>query len=314
MDQLHCMQVFVRVVEHGAFVRAADDLGLSPASVTAAVSQLEKRLGIRLLNRTTRRLSLTEEGGAYYQDCVRILGQIAEAEDNLTGMQRLPKGRLRVSIAQSFEAMAFFPLLHEFMTLHPDLSVDVIVTDRAVNLVEEGIDCALRGSDIPADAPLVARKVMKARWLTCAAPGYLETYSTPQSIDALDDHNCIRFVSPSSGRGREWYFYRDRAVVNHQPNGSLCVNSLDAAASAAAAGIGLAQVPDVLVCKQVMENRLVPVLTQFIALAQPVVLVYPQNRYLPARVRAFAEFIENAYPAEGWWMRIEPGVGSKGAL
>ncbi len=308
MDQLRCMQVFVRVVEQGAFVRAADDMGISPASVTNAVMQLEKHLGVRLLHRTTRRLSLTEEGQAYYQDCVRILGQVAEAEDSLSSVHRGAKGRLRISIAQSFQVMEFFPLLELFMRQHPGLSVEIIVTDRAVNLVEEGVDCALRATDLPPHAPLVARRIMQARWLTCAAPGYLARRSTPQTIDDLQGHNCIRFISPSTGRGREWYFNKDGAIKTYTPEGSLALTSLDAAVAAAAAGIGVAQVPDVLSWRIVFDGGLVPLLTDYIAMAQPVMVVYPHNRYLPVRVRAFADFMEQAYPREGWWERIAPRV------
>lgn len=304
MDRLHCMRVFVRVVEQGAFVRAAEDLGISRASATTAVSHLEQGLGVRLLNRTTRRLSLTEEGRSYYQDCVRILGQIEEAEDSLSSSRRTPRGRLRVSIAQSFEAMSVFPLLEKFMRLHSGLSVEVIVTDRAVNLVEEGVDCALRATDIAPDAPLVARKILTSRWLTCAAPGYLAEHGEPRRISDLDNHNCIRFISPSTGRGREWLFDVGGEIISHTPDGNLSLTSLDAAVAAAIAGIGLAQVPDALAYGPVIEDRLKPVLAQHVALALPVMFVYPANRYLPARVRAFLEFMERAYPLEGRWPQI----------
>lgn len=304
MDQLHCMRVFVRVVEQGSFTRAADDLGMSRASVTTAVGQLEAHLGIRLLNRTTRRLSLTEEGRSYYRDCVLILDQVAEAEDSLSSSRRTARGRLRISIAQSFEALGFFPLLAEFMEQNPELILEVIVTDRAVNLVEEGIDCAVRATDIPADAALVARKVMSARWLTCATPGYLAAHGTPRTIDDLARHNCIRFISPSTCRVREWYFDDSGAIVTHVPNGNLWLTSLDAAVSAALSGIGVAQVPDLLAFPALLDGRLRPVLTQYVARAMPVMLVYPANRYLPAKVRAFAEFLDHAYPKDGCWPQV----------
>lgn len=298
------MRVFVRVVEHGAFARAADDLDLSRASVSTAVSHLEKELGVRLLNRTTRRLSLTEEGQSYYRDCLRILGEIAEIEDNVGASQLSPRGRLRVSIAQSFEALNFFPMLGEFMRLHPGVSVDVVVTDRAVNLVEEGIDCALRAADIPPDAMLVARKVLPSRWITCAAPGYLADRGTPGSVADLAEHNCIRFVSPSTGRVREWQFDENGVVTAFVPSGSLSLDSLDGAVSSARAGIGIAQVPDALVHGAILKGELQPVLTEKIVLGLPVMLVYPANRYLPARVRAFADYFTNAYPDQGFWPDI----------
>lgn len=298
------MRVFVRVVEHGAFTRAADDLALSRASVTTAVSRLEKMLGVRLLHRTTRRLSLTEEGRLYYQNCVRILGEIVEAEDHLGASRLSPRGRLRVSIAQSFEALNFFPRLTEFMRRYPEVSVEVIVTDRAVNLVEEGIDCALRALEIPADAMLVARRVLPSRWITCAAPGYLADHGTPETVADLAGHDCIRFVSPSTGRVREWQFDENGVLTSFTPEGRLSLTSLDGAAAAARTGAGIAQVPDALAHGFIMSGELEPVLTEKIVQCPSVMLVYPANRYLPARVRAFADFFTAAYPEQGFWPDI----------
>lgn len=308
MDQLTCMRIFVRVVEHGAFVRAADNLNMSRASVTTAVAQLEQHLGVRLLNRTTRRLGLTEEGRAFYQDCVRILGEIAEAEDNLSSVRAQPRGRLRVSVAQSFVHLAFFSKLAQFMTIYPALSVDVITTDRLVNLVEEGIDCALRSGRIPTDADLVARKLTSVRWLTCAAPSYLAGRSVPQSIDDLRQHDCIQFVSPSTRRGCDWQFDDHGKPVAFTPQGRLRLTSLDATISAATAGLGVAYVPEPLVHGAILGGQLLPFLTDHAVEALPLTLVYPGNRYLPAKVRAFAEFFEKAYPREGSWPTVATGA------
>ncbi len=304
MDQLACMRVFVRVVEHGAFARAADDLSLSRATVTTAVAALETRLGVRLLQRTTRRLSLTEAGRQFYDDCVRILGELAEAEDKASRGRATPHGRLRISIPQSFESLGILPLLTAFMQQHPPIAVDVVVTDRAVNLVEEGIDCALRGVDIADDALLVARPLFAAHLLTCASPDYLARRGTPRTIAELADHDCIRFVSPSTGRPREWRFVRAGRPLAFAPNGRLSLTSLDAAAEAACAGAGIAQVPDALVHRAIVAGRLQPLLTDHVAPGIPLMLVYPANRYLPAKVRVFADFITEAYPRDGWWPQL----------
>lgn len=313
MDQLACMRIFVRVVEHGAFVRAADNLNTSRASVTTAVAQLEQRLGVRLLNRTTRRLGLTEEGQAYYQDCVRILGEIAEAEDNLSSGRSLPRGRLRVSVAQSIVPLAFFANLAQFMASYPDLSVDVIITDRMVNLVEEGIDCALRSGRVPADADLVARKLTSVRWLTCAAPSYLAGRGIPARIADLGRHDCIQFVSPSTRRGCDWPFEEGGKRVAFTPRGRLRLTSLDATIAAAVAGLGVAHVPEPLVQGAISSGQLQPFLTEHSVEALPLMLVYPGNRYLPAKVRAFVEFFEKAYPREGSWPNIAAGM-EKGSI
>lgn len=304
MDRLFCMQAFVRVVEHGAFGRAADDLGASRATVTGAVSQLEQRLGVRLLNRTTRRLSLTDEGRSYYADCVRVLDQIAEAEDKLSGARLAPRGRLRVSVPQSFVDAMFFPALTEFVKRYPHLDVEMVITDRAVNLVEEGIDCALRALELPPDSGLVARRLSDVRWLTCASPGYLAAHGVPERIDDLAQHECIRFISPSTGRVRDWVFQRDGQPGSHVPYGNLSLTSLGAATEAAVAGAGIAQVPDALAFTAVLDRKLQAVLTDRIAMAPPIMLVYPGNRYLTAKVRAFGEFFADVFPPNGWWPTI----------
>ena len=304
MDHLHCMQVFVRVVENRAFARAADALGISRASTTEAVAQLERRLGVRLLNRTTRRVSVTDEGQSYYASCVRILGDIAEAEDGLSGARLEPRGRLRVSVPQSFVNTNFFPRLTQFLERYPKLEVEIVFTDRAVNLVEEGIDCAIRGVEIPSDADVVARRLSATRWLTCAAPAYFAKHGTPYMPADLDGHNCIRFISPSTGRPRDWLFEVDGKPMTIVPHGNLRVTAFDAAAHIAVAGGGVVQIPDALGFRAVMEGKLQPVLTDHVALAPSLMLVYPGTRYVTAKVRAFMDFFLEAFPLDGWWRNI----------
>lgn len=301
MDRLYCMQVFVRVVEHGAFTRAADSLGIARASATAAVARLEKRLGIRLLQRTTRRLSVTDEGQSYYEHCVRILDEIAEAEEGLSGSRTATRGRLRVSVPQSFVNTIFFPALRTFMSQNPDMEVEVVLTDRAVNLVEEGIDCAIRGLEIPPDSSLVARQLSPSRWLTCATPAYLAEHGTPLTVADLEGHNCIRFISPSTGRPRDWLFNVDGEPQSFTPTGNLRLTSYDAAVHMAMSGSGIVQIPDPLGCHAVVTGGLLPILTEFVADAPALMLVYPGNRYVTAKVRAFAAFFAEVFPKEGWW-------------
>lgn len=304
MDKLFCMKVFVRVVEHGAFVRAADDLGVSRATVTEAVAKLEKHLGVRLINRTTRRLSVTDEGHTHYANCVRLLGHIEEAEEALSGARLRPHGRLRVSVPQSFIDSVFYPALTRFMKRYPELEVEIVFTDRAVNLVEEGVDCAIRGLEIPPESGLVAIELTPTRWLTCASSGYLDEYGTPYDVADLEHHNCIRFISPSTGRARHWLFQVSDQPISIEPTGNLRLTSFDAAVQVALNGGGIAQVPDGLACEQVLEGRLQPLLTEHAAAAPPLVLIYPGNRYLTAKVRAFKEFFVGEFPKQGWWPKI----------
>lgn len=304
MDRLFCMKVFVRVVEHGSFARAADSLGISRASATAAIASLEKQLGVRILNRTTRRVSVTEDGESYYNNCVRILGDIAEAEDDLSGTRLEPRGRLRISIPQSFMDMVFYPALARFQKQYPQLDIEVVLTDRAVNLVEEGIDCAIRGIELPPDSGLVAKTLTLTRWLTCASPAYLEEFGTPQRVEDLQQHNCIRLISQSTGRPRDWVFICGGEQRTFVPNGKLRLTSYHANTLTAIEGAGIAQLPDGLGVTAVLAGKLKPVLTEFVGWGPSLLLVYPGNRYLSARARVFIDFMSDAFPRDGWWDQI----------
>jgi LysR family transcriptional regulator for bpeEF and oprC len=304
MDQLYCMRIFARVVEQGSFARAAEDLEIARPSATTAVAKLEKRLGVRLLHRTTRRLSLTDEGRAFYAGCVRILDELAETEDSLSGVRLAPRGRLRASTPNAFIHQQFLPALPGFLARHPGLELELVVTDRAVNLVEEGIDCAVRAVTIPEDANLVARPISKVRWLTCAAPAYVEKHGAPRAIAELERHNCIRFISPSAGRTMDWRFVKDGEQLSFAPRGNFGVTSLEGAVVAAVAGMGVAQVSDVLAIRALRAGELVPLLLDWAAPGPTLSVVYPSSRYLTAKVKAFAEFVAEIYAPEGCWPEI----------
>jgi LysR family transcriptional regulator, regulator for bpeEF and oprC len=304
MDQLFCMRMFVRVVEQGSFTRAADHFHVARPSATLAVARLEKRLGTRLLHRTTRRLSLTDEGRTFYQACVRVLDDLAETEDSLSGARNSPRGRLRVSVPNAFIHQQFFSELPRFRARYPDLSLEVVITDRAVNLVEEGIDCAARAATIPDDSTLVAREISKIHVLTCASPAYLEAKGTPRTIEELDGHECIRFISPSTGRAAEWRFRRGEEEIAYAPRGGVGVTSLEGAAAAAAAGVGIAQVSDVIMIHALRTRALQPILLDWVAPGPSLRVVYPSSRYLSAKVRVFSDFVAEIYPRAGVWPDI----------
>jgi LysR family transcriptional regulator for bpeEF and oprC len=304
MDQLFCMRVFTRVAEQGSFARASEDLEISRPTATQAVARLETRLGVRLLHRTTRRLSLTEDGRAFYESCVRILGDLAETEESLSSARASPRGRLRVSTPHSFVNLNFFPALPRFLARYPDLDVEVFLTDRAVNLVEEGIDCAIRALDIPDDSTLIARHVANVRWITCASPAYLRTRGTPKKIADLERHNCIRFISQSTGRTVDWRFDEGTEKRTFTPRSNLGVTSLEAAAASATLGIGIAQIPDALALPGLRDGTLRPILLDSVASAPSLKVVYPSNRFLTAKVRAFSDFVAEVFPSDGWWPEI----------
>jgi|SRR5688572_30431074 LysR family transcriptional regulator for bpeEF and oprC len=313
MDQLFCMRVFARVVEHGSFVRAAEDLDIARATTTIAVARLEKKLGVRLLHRTTRRLSLTDEGRIFYESCVRILGDLAETEESLSTARLSPRGRLRASTPNALVHQAFFPALPDFLARYPELSVELVVTDRAVNLAEEGIDCAVRAVTIPDDSTLVARRIANVYWLTCASPRYLKAHGAPRSISDLDRHNCIRFISPSTGRTTDWRFDNGKEQLTYTPRGNFGVTSLEGAVAAASAGIGIAQVSDVLAMDALRARALQPLFVEWAAPGPPLTVVYPSGRYLTAKVRAFTDFVAEVYPMKGWWEEVK-AMASRGRV
>ncbi len=298
MDHIDCMRIFVRVVEQGSFARASEEFEVSRSTVTQCVARLENRLGVRLLHRTTRKLSPTEDGRAYYESCVRILDEMAEAEESLSSARLRPRGRLRVSTPQSFTHLVFFPQLKRFLGRYPELELEVVVTDRAVNLVEEGIDCAIRASPIADDSTLVARHISHVRWITCASPAYLKANGTPRRIEDLAAHNCIRFISPSTGRTSDWRFEKGGKASTFTPRGNLGVTSLETAAAAAVHGLGVAQVPEPLVSASLRDRTARAVLVDQIAPAPSLQVVYPSNRHLSAKVRAFADFVAEIFPRE----------------
>ena len=300
MDHLFAMRMFRRIVELGSFARASEEFDVARATATNTVAQLERKLGVRLLHRTTRKLSPTEDGRLYYESCVRILDDIAESEEMLSSSHKSPRGRLRVTVPHAFIHLIFFPALPKFLARYPELDLEVILTDSALNLVEQGIDCAVRGAEIPDDSTLVARRISRVRWMTCASPAYLKAHGTPRRHQDLDPAQCIRFLSPSTGRTSEWRFEVGGTRKTIVPKGRLGVTSMEAAATAAASGIGIAQVPEPVAMPELKAGRLKPVLLDEIAEGPTLTVVYPSSRYLTAKVKVFADFIAEIFPAERW--------------
>ncbi len=298
------MRVFARVVEQGSFVRAAEDLDIARPTATIAVAKLEKRLGVRLLHRTTRSLSLTDEGRVFYEGCARVIDNLAEVEDSLSKVRASPRGKLRASTPNALIHQAFITGLPKFLAKYPELDVELVITDRAVNLVEEGIDCAVRAVSIPNDSTLVAHHIADVYWVTCASPGYLAAHGMPRRIADLAHHNCIRFISPSTGRVTDWRFENGKEKVTLTPRGNLGVTSLEGAVAAATAGVGIAQVSDVLAMVQFRSGALRPLFVEWAVPAPGFKVVYPSGRYLTAKVRAFTEFVAEVYPMKGWWEEV----------
>lgn len=298
MDRFAAVTAFVKVVEAGSFARAADRLGVSVSSVSRHVAELEAHLHARLLNRTTRRLSLTEAGRAFHERCVQLLADLEEAEEAAGAGAAVPRGTLRLTCGVAFGVAYVAPAVAAFMARHPEVRVDVDLSDRIVDLVDEGFDAAVRIGD-PGGANLVARRVGSTRMVCCASPAYLARHGTPRAPDELAAHACLTYAYAPQGGG--WPFRdadgRQRVVrvagPAHSNNGSF----LEALA---AEGVGIANEPDFIVGALVRAGRLVPLLEAFAPAAKPISVVYASRRHLSAKVRAFADFLGQRLATESW--------------
>ena len=301
MDRLHGMRVFARVAELASFARAADSLELSRARVSELVAGLERQLGARLLHRTTRRLSLTDDGRAYYERCARILADVEEAEALVARERAVPRGRLRVDMPMALARQFLVPALPRLLDRHPELALEVRLENRAIDLVEEGVDCAISYGE-PLDGDLVARRIGTTRLVTCAAPAWLARHATPRAPGDLARHNAIAFLALATARPAEWVFERRGQRVVQRPVGNLAFNSMEACVEAATAGLGVTQVLSALAHGAIVAGRLAPVLVDWAAAGPALYLVYPPNRQQSARIRAFAEFAAEVFAATdaGW--------------
>ena len=294
MNKLLAMEVFVQVVDAGGFTRAADLMQLPKASVSTMVAALEKSLSVKLLHRTTRNVSVTSDGAAYYERCLQILSDVREAEESLSTNRASPRGRLRVDCSTAIAADIIIPALPDFFARYPDIALELGCGDRPVDLVEEGVDCAIRGGTLP-DSSLVARRIGVLQFITCAAPGYLATRSAPQHPNDLASHRCINFFSSKTGKIFEWDFVRgDETIVTGTPS-NLAVNDSVAYLRAGLAGLGILQAPGYAVERHLASGALVALMPDWVTSPLPVNVVYPQNRHLSAKVRVFVEWVADLF-------------------
>lgn len=292
MDRLQSMQIFVRVAELGSFARAADALQLSRARVSEAIANLERALETRLVHRTTRVVRLSEEGRLYYERCVAILADIAAAEAALLGAREVARGKLRVHVPVALARAFLLPALPQFVASHPELTLEVRLENRAIDLLEEGLDCAV-SYGAPRDTKLIARKLAGTTLLTCAAPRYLAERGTPLTPADLEQHECIPFLRASTAS--EWLFQQNAEPFTYGPRGRLAFNSMEACMDAAEAGLGIIQVLSVLAHRPLLAQTLIPLLGAWTADGPPLFLVYPPQRPPSARLRAFIDFARAAF-------------------
>jgi DNA-binding transcriptional LysR family regulator len=289
MDRFAAMRVFTQVVDSGSFAKAADRLGLSASAASRHVAELEAHLQTRLLNRTTRRVSLTESGRGFHQRALELLAGLEEAEREASRAAVVPRGTIRLTAAVTFGVRHLAPLIAGFLARHPGVALDVSLSDRIVDLVEEGFDLGVR---IGAAGPetLAARRLGESRLMVCASPDYLAAHGAPRVPEDLAAHNCFtyEYVSPRD----HWRFReasgRERGV---RVKGTLHSNNGELHAEAAARGVGIAFEPDMIVMPYVRDGRLVPLLEAFLPPPLPIYAVYPSRKHLSAKVRVFIDFL-----------------------
>lgn len=289
MDRLTALTVFRQAVALGSFAAAARRLGLSPAAVSKNIGELETHLSVRLINRTTRRMSPTEAGAIYYERVARLLDELEEADAMLGPLRDRPRGLLRVSAPMTLTLTALSAALPRFLEHHPELSVDLRLDDRRIDIVEAGIDVAIRASDRLEDSSLIARRLMALTHVVCAAPSYLERRGTPRSPDDLTAHECIQFTL--SGHADAWAFRHGERTIRVPVDGRYKVSSSLAVRDALRAGFGLSLIPRLYVREDLAEGRLRTVLDDWTTVETTVYAVYPSRRHVPAKLRAFLDFV-----------------------
>jgi LysR family transcriptional regulator for bpeEF and oprC len=292
MDRLTAFEVFARVVELGGFTKAAESLQLSKTTVSDLVQSLEKHLGVRLLQRTTRRVTVTSEGAAFYERCSRILADVDEAEASVMQTRVVPKGRLRVDMPGGLAKLLVIPRLRQFLASYPDLRLELGMGLRPVALVEEGIDCVVRLGVQP-DSSIVAQRVGTLTTICCASPAYLREHGTPSSPEGLSEHRCVNYVSHRTGRVLDWEFSRRGRKLRLTLDGALAVNDHDAYIAAGLMSFGIVKVANYVARPYLESGQLVSVLTHWTTEQYPISIMYPQSRHLSAKVRAFVEWISD---------------------
>ena len=282
--------IFMAVVDEGSFVGGGQAMGLTRSAAGKAVTRLEDRLGVRLLNRTTRSLSLSDEGRVFYERGLQILAAVDDAEASVAGRPGTPRGLLRLTVPDAFGRLLVLPLLKKYLQAWPDIQVEVSFTDRQADIVEEGFDLAVRIGEPPPDTRLVSRVIAKYKALLCASPSYIAERGEPMNVDELAGHDCLIFSSRN--RRQSWHFLGDDgAWAKAQGRSRLRLDSGEALRDAAVSGLGVAFLPDFLVAGDLAAGRLQQVLPDLEFVDVDIVTIYPTRRLLEPRVRRFIDLM-----------------------
>jgi DNA-binding transcriptional LysR family regulator len=289
MDKLNGMLAFVKTAELGSFVAAGRALEISASAVGKGVARLEQEVGVRLLQRSTRRIQLTDEGRLFHEQCRRILDDLDDAQAMLSQARKAPRGRLRVS-APIVGHHFLLPVIPDFLARHPELELDINFSDRNIDLIDEGVDVAIRSGDLP-DSRLVSRPLNHFRLLLCASPGYLALHGTPLVARDLERHATIRFRHPDSGKLLDWPMLQSTSDIDTRLRTVLACNNMEAVLGATLRGLGIACMPDFLAHEMLADGRLVSVLREQLGAGGQFRALWPSSRHLSPKVRAFVDHL-----------------------
>lgn len=297
MDRLETMRLFTRIAELGSFSRAAEQLGLARASATQSIKQLEARLGVRLLLRTTRQVTPTADGEAYYQRCLVILNDVDDLEAEFSHAGHNPQGRIRIDLSGSLCRLVLLPALPRFCAAYPQIHLDITVSDRHIDLIREGVDCVLRFGGL-GDVPHVARRLAQLPQVTCASADYLQRNGIPRTLADLVHHRAVDYIPAPNAKPAPLEFVIDGTIERRNLPATVSINSGEAYVAACEAGFGIIQVPFYHVARQLAADSLREILPDCRPPALPLNVLYPPNRQLSARVRAFIDWLEALFGGE----------------
>ncbi|MCW7537128.1 LysR family transcriptional regulator [Aquabacterium sp. A7-Y] len=294
MDQLAAMRAFLRVAETGSFTKAADLLQTPKPTVTKLVQTLESHLHTKLLHRTTRRVTVTSEGAAYYERAARLITELDDIDTTMYNARACPGGRLRIEVPASVATLVVLPALPDFLERYPKIQVDMGVSDRPVDLIGDNVDCALRAGELT-DPSMIARRIGEVQSIACASPVYLQKHGQPRHPSELEEQHTMVSYFLSGGRYKNFVFAKDGERVQVKGSYRVSVNDSNAYLAAGLAGMGIIQVPTFMVQQHLSSGALQPVLCQWMAEPKPIHVIYPPNRHLTTRLRVFVDWVAELF-------------------
>lgn len=294
MDKLRAMKIFTRVVETLSFTKAAESLSLPRTTVTVAVQSLENSLDVRLLHRNTRNLSLTAEGAHYYEVCLRVLDDLEDAEQAFQHVLRNPKGHIRIEVSNAIARNIIIPKLLEFNTINPNITMTISTGDEIVDLVRNGIDCAIRVGPLQ-DSSLIVKKIGELDFIVCGSPSYFENHNIPNSISDLKNHSAVRYISRQTGRPLDWVININGENTPLDIKSSLSVNDADSYLECGLQGLGLIMPARFMAQNHISSKRLIQVLPELKTPQLPISILYPQKNHLNPKIKLFTDWIATIF-------------------